>query len=995
MLKRCGFLLPFFAAVVLGQESPGAVVRLLFGMDETETSKWDGNVRVDGASVTSIEPWRFEGSDAINGNAWQVQLHPIRLFGNGGQFAFRRLPVVANGVIVRLSNANPGATLHVDTVQGNFNVSLAEIPYGKAQYALNGRVMADRIPPSTRIMHNPDEKDYPAAATDRNGNIWFAYTLFRHNPDHNRLRANFRTPPPDFSSMTAPTGGDQIIVRKFDGSTWGDPVAITVPGGDLYRPAISVDGSGRPWVFWSQNNGGNFDVWGRVIEKGRPGTTVRLSGEPGADVDAVATTDSKGRVWVAWQGWRNGQAQIFCAVQNGNSFISSGAISTSTGNEWNPAIAADAQGHVTVAWDSYRNINYDIFMRTATEPKNWGKELPVAATARYEAYPSIAYDTQGRLWVAYEEGAEAWGKNFGAYDTTGVSVYQGRAIRIRGFERDGSAIDLSADPGVLMPGLPSTRIDAPTHQNDSIAWLAPDPSNAQNRPANRAAGHMEAPKNSLPRLYIDSSDRMWLVFRSVNPIWWNPIGTVWTEFVMSYGGSSWTAPVYLADSDNLLDNRPALASRRSGELTIIGSSDGRRQFHRIERNSTVGGMDPDVAADPYSNDLFANTISLPPGGGSLAVKKGGAIPVSGPRPMDKAESDTVARLRGYRMTSGSGDLRIVRGEFHRHSDISMDGGFDGSLVDQWRYILDAGALDWVGCCDHDNGGGREYSWWIEQKLTDIYYSPGKFAAMFNYERSVVYPEGHRNVLFVQRGIRTLPRLMPRMRPDSVGSSPDTRMLYRYLKQFNGVTASHTSGTNMGTDWRDNDPGVETSVEIYQGDRQNYEKPGAPRSNNAEDSIGGWRPKGFVDLALEMGYKLAFEASSDHVSTHISYANVITTGVTREAVLDGLKKRHVYAATDNILADVRCGDHLIGDAFSTAEPPELRIKIVGTAPFSKVWVVKDNQYVYSTTPESENVSFTWRDAAAQPGKTSFYYVRGEQRNGDLVWVSPMWITYTGK
>ena len=31
------------------------------------------------------------------------------------------------------------------------------------------------------------------------------------------------------------------------------------------------------------------------------------------------------------------------------------------------------------------------------------------------------------------------------------------------------------------------------------------------------------------------------------------------------------------------------------------------------------------------------------------------------------------------------------------------------------------------------------------------------------------------------------------------------MLYRYLKQFNGVTASHTSGTNMGTDWRDNDP----------------------------------------------------------------------------------------------------------------------------------------------------------------------------------------------
>ena len=65
-----------------------------------------------------------------------------------------------------------------------------------------------------------------------------------------------------------------------------------------------------------------------------------------------------------------------------------------------------------------------------------------------------------------------------------------------------------------------------------------------------------------------------------------------------------------------------------------------------------------------------------------------------------------------------------------------DGGNDGTLFDQWRYILDAAALDWVGCCDHDNGGGREYSWWITQKLTDVFYAPGKFAPMFSYERSV-------------------------------------------------------------------------------------------------------------------------------------------------------------------------------------------------------------------------------------------------------------------
>ena len=38
-------------------------------------------------------------------------------------------------------------------------------------------------------------------------------------------------------------------------------------------------------------------------------------------------------------------------------------------------------------------------------------------------------------------------------------------------------------------------------------------------------------------------------------------------------------------------------------------------------------------------------------------------------------------------------LRTARGEFHCRREISMNGGFDASIYDQWRYILDAGALD--------------------------------------------------------------------------------------------------------------------------------------------------------------------------------------------------------------------------------------------------------------------------------------------------------------
>jgi hypothetical protein len=128
---------------------------------------------------------------------------------------------------------------------------------------------------------------------------------------------------------------------------------------------------------------------------------------------------------------------------------------------------------------------------------------------------------------------------------------------------------------------------------------------------------------------------------------------------------------------------------------------------------------------------------------------------------------------------------------------------------------------------------------------------------------------------------------------------------------------------------------------------------------------------------------------------MSYCNLLAKDLTRESLLEAFQKRHVYGATDNILADVRSGAHIMGDAFTTPESPSLHVKLQGTSKFSKVVVIKDSNYVYSTNPGSDSVEFSWRDNNPVSGKTSYYYVRGEQDNGEIVWASPMWITYTGK
>jgi hypothetical protein len=117
-------------------------------------------------------------------------------------------------------------------------------------------------------------------------------------------------------------------------------------------------------------------------------------------------------------------------------------------------------------------------------------------------------------------------------------------------------------------------------------------------------------------------------------------------------------------------------------------------------------------------------------------------------------------------------------------------------------------------------------------------------------------------------------------------------------------------------------------------------------------------------------------------------------VTRESLLDGFRKRHVYAATDEILADVRSAEYLAGDEFTTSSLPTFSIKLKGTSKFSKLTVVRDGKYVYSTAPNTKDVDVTWRDNQPNKGKITYYYVRGEQDDGEIVWVSPFWITYNG-
>src|SRR5262249_41540930 len=104
----------------------------------------------------------------------------------------------------------------------------------------------------------------------------------------------------------------------------------------------------------------------------------------------------------------------------------------------------------------------------------------------------------------------------------------------------------------------------------------------------------------------------------------------------------------------------------------------------------------------------------------------------------------------------------------------------------------------------------------------------------------------------------------------------------------------------------------------------------------------------------------FQASSDHISTHMSYGVVLTDDVSRKGIIDAFKQRHSYAATDNIIVDFRCEKHMMGDIFETKQKPSFTIVVKGTAPITKVSLVRDGKYIHVEEPKKADINLTYTD-----------------------------------
>lgn len=837
-------------------------------------------------------------------------------------------------------------------------------------------------PQGQAIALTGDQEEFSAMAPDGSGGFWIGWIAYRPERKSKERILRFRAPPDSFEEFHRHASGDQVRVRRRSrGGSLLAPISLTPADQAISGLALARDKTGALWAFYSRRSGETWELLGTQFSSDGPGETLRLGRAGGTDLDPVAVTDSRGRIWLAWQGVRAGRLQVLLRrqVQDG-SFAPEEVVSRPESSAWAPALAATqpgaAQTAVAIAWDSYRHGDYDVTVQRRGFDGERLRETLVAATAYFEARPEIAFDSRENLWVAWREAGREWGKDFG-YQVGNIQrgLFQERRIRLVRLSPEGQRWQPQAQP------------------ESALRKIAPVSSLKGAATAHGMAGEPDPNVDLLGALVVDEYDRPWLVSRSRDPKAHGGTGYVFDAWATFYDGDQWRLPLVLPGSAGF--RFPPVRAVRTAENSILVSTsgDGRRgldpQVRFLKRGPVVA-----LVSDSIDSQIRVWAISVPEPMREMQLDQAGISPSKAISPAQVREDLEVKRMRDARADVHGKESLIARGDLHRHTEFSSDGGADGTLDDMIRYSVDAGQLDFVVNSDHMNGNGREFPWWLTQKAIDKFTFSPSFTGLHGYERSVRYPEGHRNLLFKQRGVRILPNL-PRTRVEPREPAPDTDMLYEFLEETDGLAFPHTTATTMGTDWRNHHPELEPMVEVYQGARQSSEREGAPRAVSPANTRGGYQPAGFINHALNMGYHFAFYASSDHFSTHVSYAMVWTPERNRDAIFEAIRRGHVYGATDNILGEFRmqAGDTtaFLGEEATVDSAPTYHAKLYGTAPFRRIVFLHDDEEVHVVENRPAETEVSWTDAALDPGASSWTYVRGEQVDGELVWLSPIRVT----
>jgi uncharacterized protein DUF3604 len=728
--------------------------------------------------------------------------------------------------------------------------------------------------------------------------------------------------------------GDKIVLRGFKDDIISPPIEITPEYGDYLAPAILSDAGNRLWVFWSAITGGKSRIYCRRLEENKWRPPLLLTDSFASDSHPAICRGSDGKIWMAWQSAALDRDAINLASVGPRGLNTPILGISASGNNRDPVIAGDSNGKLWIAWSAAEDNTYRIKLRSFQNGR-LSPEITVSHDpAMYHMHPSLAVDRDDNLWIAWD------------------SFY----LRNQG-DSGGSKISYYLKQKTHPPVTKKIRLVKYDGHSFSQTRLK-DPENGITPPG------YELPKHgAFPRITIDADQRIWAFYRTWSHVAY-PENYYYSVVGQTYASDRWLGPIDIPSSTGPME-KVAAAAAHPGGIFLAYAVDEQEQLRGWQVLKTKEQLKTTWSGDYTSARVDRPKIYLrdlkfwgkSPGPASPLTSPRSPIKVTAPPspPMLNLANPFVTGQKHYQVQVNDNNYRVYWGNLHSHSNISRCSvGGEPPLREYYDYMRDIGLYDFCVLTDHVEHITL-YDWWRTSQIADLCNIPGRFVTLFGYEWTG--RAGHKNVFYPHRGQTVFSSIL------AEAGTPDN--LWKTLGDSKAITIPHhPAAANLPTDWNYHNDKFERLVEIFQSCRGSYEYAGCPRQpSNLSPEV--TKKGAFVQDALARGYHMGFVGASDH-GYGLAYTAVYAPDLTRDAVFDALYQRRCYAATEKgIFLDFRADGHLMGEEYTTNNPPKITGTVIGTRELSRIDVFKNGEIVYTyPAPESKenrtNIHLEWAE-----------------------------------
>jgi len=353
------------------------------------------------------------------------------------------------------------------------------------------------------------------------------------------------------------------------------------------------------------------------------------------------------------------------------------------------------------------------------------------------------------------------------------------------------------------------------------------------------------------------------------------------------------------------------------------------------------------------------------------------------------------------------DLRAAFGEFHWHTGFSSDG--QRTIREALRCARDALNMNFAAPGDHNTQGA---DWAETVAALEEFNADDAFATFFGWENAT--GRGHENYYFTDPDHPLVcggSAGLTGGRPDEVADQ--LREIHRNHDFF--AVPHHTNSVAETRDIEDDTPYWHpypwTAPEDYVRLIEIMQQRGNQEKNVYDDAWRGWHQnyRASAQDALALGYKIGFVGGTDnhcgwparafaecegigiHPPKSVILTGVWTPRVERQAVYESLKSRRTWAVWDTrALVYFTVNGTLGGDEIAVPSWTELtaHIRLSAEDALQTVELVCEGVVVWQSSFDEMDIEFDVPLGRVE--QSTHYYLRALQRDGGIIYASPVFV-----